>query len=221
VTAPHPRVDLPRVRAELGAAVLADIMDGFGHRAQCLAAGIGPLQPDTVLAGFAFPVLVQRVFDVPADPYRGLMRALDEIGPDEVFVTPTGRVADTAVWGELLSTVSQLRGAAGALTDGLVRDTSAIRELGFPVLCAGVIPYDSKGRMEIVAHRVPCLIDGVRIAPGDLVVGDGDGIVIVPRDLIDSVLPAAFAKRAGENQFLESVRNGMSASQAFDLHGVL
>lgn len=217
----HLPVDLARVRAELGTALLADTLDAQGYRAQCLAAGIAPLQPDTVLAGFAFPVLVQRVYDVPDDPYRGLVRALDDIGRDEVFVTPTGRATDTAVWGELLSTVSSVRGAAGALTDGLVRDSAAIRALGFPVLAAGTLPYDSKGRMEIVAHRVPCRIDGVRIAPGDLVVGDGDGVVVVPRAAVTDVLTAAFVKRSGEDEFRRSVLDGMSATQAYARHGVL
>lgn len=214
-------IDLDRVRAELTAALVSDCLDALGYRTQCLALGIEPLADDMVLAGFAFPVAIRRMWDVPADPFRGLVSALDAIAPDEVFVTPTARATDLAVWGELLATTSQRRGAAGALTDGLVRDSQAIRRLGFPTFAAGTIPYDSKGRHEIVAHRVPCAIDGVRIEPGCLVVGDADGVVVVPPDLIEVTLDAAYAKRRDEARFRAAVTNGMSATAAFDSFGVL
>lgn len=216
-----PNVDLQRVRAELTAPLLSDVLDARGLRRQALGTGIGPLDPDSVLAGYAFPVALQRVYDVPADPFRGLVSALDAIGTDEVFVTPTARAVDIAVWGELLSTVSRARGAAGALTDGLVRDTRQIRGLGFPVFSAGTIPYDSRGRHEIVAHRVACEIDGVRIEPGDLVFADSDGAVVVPAGLVDDVVDAAFAKRDGEHRFRDAVLGGMSATAAYERFGVL
>lgn len=214
-------IDLVAVRAELSAAVISDVLDAAGLRHQCLAAGLQPLDPDTVLAGYAFPVAIQRVYDVPADPFRGLVSALDAIGPDEVFVTPTQRATDIAVWGELLSTASGRRGAAGTITDGLIRDTRAIRELGFPVVSAGTIPYDSRGRHEVIAHRTPCVIDGVRIEPGDLVVADSDGVVVVPSELIESTVAAAFVKRSSEREFRAAVADGMLATAAFERFGVL
>lgn len=214
-------IDLPRVRAELTAPLICDVLDSIGLRQQALGAGIAPLETSTVLAGYAFPVAIQRVYDVPADPFRGLVTALDAIGADEVFVTPTARARDIAVWGELLSTVSRARGAAGALTDGLVRDTRQIRELGFPVFSTGTIPYDSKGRHEIVGHRITCTIDGVRIEPGDLVFADSDGVVIVPGGHAEEVVTAAFLKRRSEHLFRDAVLAGRSATAAYDEYGVL
>ncbi|MFD6175518.1 MULTISPECIES: RraA family protein [unclassified Isoptericola] len=214
-------VDLGLVRSQLGSAVLSDVLDAHGLRRQCLAAGLAPLGPDDVVAGWAFPVALQRVSDVPDRPFRGLVTALDAIGPDEVFVTPTARATDIAVWGELLSTACTARGAAGAITDGLVRDTRQVRELGFPVISAGTIPYDSLGRHEIVAHGVACQIDGVRIEPGDLVVGDADGVVVVPARLAGQAVAEAAAKRQGEREFRAAVAAGMPATEAFATFGVL
>lgn len=214
-------IDLDLVRRELGSAVLSDTLDSRGLRHQCLAAGIAPLEADTVLAGYAFPVTIRRVFDVPETPFEGLVTALDAIGQDEVFITPTQRAKDIAVWGELLSTACQVRGAAGAITDGFVRDTRQVRSLGFPVFSAGTIPYDSMGRHEIDQHRVPCVIDGVRIEPGDLVVADSDGVVVVPSGMAHEIVEAAWAKRSSELEFRQAVADGMPASVAFRTFGVL
>lgn len=214
-------IDLRLVKSELGSAVLSDVLDSIGLRSQCLATGLAPLDPDLVMAGYAFPVTIQRMFDVPDTPFAGLTAALDSIGPDEIFITPTQRARDIAVWGELLSTACIARGAVGAITDGLIRDTRQIRELNFPVMSAGTVPYDSMGRHEIIDHRVPCVIDGVRISPGDLVVADADGVVVVPARVADSVVTAGLKKRSSEKEFRQAVADGMLASTAFRTFGVL
>src|SRR5665647_3184156 len=141
--------------------------------------------------------------------------------PGGVFVTPTGRATDIAVWGELLSTAAQRRGAAGAVTDGLVRDIRGIRKLGFPVWSTGRIPYDSMGRHEVVAHRVPAVIDGVVIEPRDLIVADDDGVVVVPQALTGQIVEAAAQKRASERAFRTAVSDGIGATEAFRRFGVL
>ena len=218
---PSIQLDLDAIRQHLNSAVISDCLDALGLRSQCLGSGICPLEPDHVIAGYAFPVRIERVDTVPPHPFRGLVAALDAIGPDEVFVTPTGRATDIAVWGELLSTACKRRGAAGAVTDGLIRDIRAIRRLGFPVAAAGAIPYDSMGRHEVVAHRVPATIDGVHITPGDLMVADVDGVVVVPAQHAAQVVRAALEKRAAEHEFRAAVADGMGATAAFAKFGVL
>ncbi|MDR1512483.1 MAG: RraA family protein [Propionibacteriaceae bacterium] len=213
--------DLEFIRANLYSAVLSDCLDAVGLRNQCLASGLQPLFPDQVMAGHAFPVAIERVSEAPEHPFRGLVAALDAIGPGEVFVTATGRAHDIAVWGELLSTAASRRGAAGAVTDGLIRDSRGIKRLGFPVWSAGTIPYDSLGRHEVVAHRVPVVIDGVAIEPGDLIVADNDGVVVVPQAIADDIVAAAVRKRASERQFKAAVSQGMGAAEAFAKFGVL
>jgi len=215
------RTLIEKARDHLGSAVVSDVLDAAGFRRQCLGPGLSPLERDHVIVGTAFPVAIQRVFDIPETPFAGLLAALDAIGPGDVFVTPTQRATDIAVWGELLSTASGRRGAVGAITDGLIRDTRAVRGLDFPVISAGTIPYDSKGRHEVVSHGAPCEIDGVRICRGDLIVGDSDGVVIVPQRLIDEVLGAALVKRSSEDEFRAAVADGMLATEAFHKFGVL
>jgi len=218
---PTPDVNLDAIRASLSTAVLSDALDAIGLRSQCLGTGLLLLEPGDMIAGYAFPVQIERVSQAPERPFLGLIAALDAIHPDEVFITPTGRARDIAVWGELLSTACLRRGAAGAITDGLIRDTKSIRQLGFSVASAGTIPYDSMGRHEIVAHRVPCTIDGVVITPGDLVVADMDGVVVVPRSVADEVVAAALTKRASEREFRAAVAAGTSAAEAFATYEVL
>lgn len=217
----RPNIDLAEIRRGLTSAVISDILDGLGRRHQCLGTGLAPLDSTTKLVGWAFNVAVERVQQIPATPFRGLVAALDSIGVDEVFITPTQRATDIAVWGELLSTTSLKRGAAGALTDGLVRDSAAIIALNFPVIAAGTIPYDSLGRHEIRGSVDRVVIDGIEIAAGDLVVGDRDGVVVVPVDMVEEVVHLARDKRRSEIAFRDAVAGGMPASQAFSTFGVL
>jgi regulator of RNase E activity RraA len=151
----------------------------------------------------------------------GLLKALDAIGRDDVFIKPSGRLHKSALWGELLSNACKFKGAAGALTDAPVRDVARTRALGFKVFGTGTWPLDINSRYEVVAHNVPGEIDGVEINPGDLVVGDVDGVVIVPNHLIPQVIAFVEEKNSGENLFRKAVKEGMSPSAAFAKFGVL
>jgi 4-hydroxy-4-methyl-2-oxoglutarate aldolase len=214
-------LDFEHLRHHLRSALVADVMDAMDLRDQCLAAGIVPLRSSDVLVGRAFTVAVVEA-DVPVvPPYQGLLRALDAIGLDEVFVFPTGRSSRAAVWGELVSTTCRARGAAGALTDGVVRDTERVRRLEFPVFAAGTRPLDVNGRLEITGHGLVAHIDGVRIRPGDLIVGDADGVAIVPVEVEAAVIERALEKDAREAEFRAAVADGMAPTTAFDRFGVL
>ena len=110
---------------------------------------------------------------------------------------------------------------AGALTDGPVRDTTRMRSLGFKVFGVQTSPLDINSRYEVVEHNVPAVIDGVLINPGDLIVGDIDGVVVVPKDAIAEVVHRVEEKNSGENLFRKAVRDGMPPSEAFAKYGVL
>lgn len=214
-------LDFENLRRRLRSALVADVLDGLGLRHQCLGPGIVPLRSGDILVGRAFPVTAIEV-DTPVEPpYQGLLRALDAIGRDDIFVYPTGRSSRAAVWGELVSTACLARGAAGALTDGLIRDTERIRALGFPVFARGTLPLDVNGRLEVVAHGTEALLDGVRIRAGDLIVGDADGVVVVPSDVETEAIELALAKDAREADFRSAVAAGTAPSVAFDKFKVL
>ena len=174
-----------------------------------------------VMMGFAFPVELEVVHAAPEVPYVGLLQALDAVGKDHVYVTPTNRLGHASLWGELLSTACKFKGVAGALTDGPVRDVTRMREMGFNVFGTGTSPLDINGRYEVIAHNVVGVIDGVTINPGDLIVADVDGVVVVPTKLIDEVVKRVEEKNSGESQFRKAVKEGMSPSAAFAKYGVL
>jgi 4-hydroxy-4-methyl-2-oxoglutarate aldolase len=214
-------LDFENLRRRLRSALVADVLDGMGRRQQCLGPGIVPLRSADILVGRAFPVTVIET-DTPIEPpYQGLLRALDAIAADDVFVYPTGRSSRAAVWGELVSTACLARGAAGALTDGLVRDTERIRALGFPVFARGTLPLDVNGRLEVVGYGADALLDGVPIRAGDLIVADADGVVIVPSEVEAEAVELALAKDAREADFRSAVAAGTTPSVAFNQFKVL
>jgi regulator of RNase E activity RraA len=213
--------EMLQLKSHLRSALVADALDAVGHRKQCFGGGIFPLQSNIVLVGRAFTVSAIPAEAPARPPYVGLLKALGEIRAGQVFVYPTSRSDRAAVWGELVSASCVAKGVAGIVTDGLVRDAARIRQLGFPVFCRGTLPYDVNGRLEVVDHGQVVEVDGVRIAPGDLVVADDDGIAVVPVDVEVEVIERALAKDALERRFREAVEHGASAQLAFERFDVL
>src|SRR4051812_34122012 len=157
------------VASALYSGVLSDACDAAGHRDRALGADIRPLDESTVLVGRAKTVVWAPMFHVPERPYDREIAAIDSLRPGEVFVMAVGRSPATVPSGALLSPSALAPGGRGAVLDGLVRDARAIRALGLPVFCTGRRPYDSCGRGIVVDADVPIVLDGVAIAPGDLV----------------------------------------------------
>lgn len=185
-------------------------------------ADIRPLSLAHRLAEPAFPVRSVAALEIaPAQPYERLLAAVDELPPAAVFVFATARSDAAGGWGELITTACLARGAAGALTDGLVRDVTRVLDSGFPVFSRGAIPYDSKGRIDVAGHGAPVAVDGVRIAADDVIVADADGVCVVPQALAPRVLELAADKQAGEGDFRAAVRAGTPVTDAFRAYGVL
>jgi len=202
-------------------ALVCDVLDSIGLRSQALGADISSLRHDRPLIGRAFTAVSCELDEIPDVPYEGLLRALDAVGDGDVFVLATGRTERSAMWGELLSTTCLARGVKGVVTDGYSRDTGQIAALGFPAYCRGTYPLDINGRSEVTDHGVPVVIDGVVVSPGDLIVADDDGVVVVPADVVDEVVVRALAKAQEEGAFREAVRDGMLPSEAYDRFKVL
>lgn len=126
-----------------------------------------------------------------------------------------------APWGELLTTAAMARGAAGCITDGLVRDIRNIRELRFPVFHGGIGRLTSKGRGKVIAIDVPVACGGVHVRPGELVMGDADGVVVVPADIERDCLLLALEKVEGEDRTREELLAGARLADVFARHGIL
>jgi regulator of RNase E activity RraA len=201
--------------------VVSDCLDAVGIRGNVMSAAIRPVYPAARLAGIAATVHATDVDGVPADPadhYKGIIAAVDALRPDEVMVVSTTR---GSVWGELMATASRYRGARGVVVDGHTRDVTALAELGFPTFCTGMSAADSLGRVEITAAGIPVECGGVAVRPGDLVIGDYDGVVVVPHEVADEVLARAEQKVAGENVVRAKLAAGMPVAEAFREYGVI
>lgn len=209
------------IERHLYSAVLSDACDAVGRRDRALLPDVRPLDPSRILVGRAKTVVWGPMFHVPERPYDQEIAAVDSLKPGEVFVMAVGRSDRIVPWGELLSTATVARGGRGAVLDGLVRDSSKIVEMGLPVFCTGRRPYDSCGRGTVLAFDVPVVIDGVDIAPGDLVFGDDDGVVIVPAEVEREVLERAWAKVDGENLTRDCLRAGLTLGEVYQKHGIL
>ena len=214
---------LAEIRDRLTTALLSDVLDALGYRNQALPPRIRPLDDASVMAGRARTALFMDVYEVTPgeNPYELEIALIDSLQQDEIPVFSCGGTGRIAPWGELLTTASLARGAAGALMDGLVRDIRAIRASGFPVFHGGIGPLDSKGRGKIVALDVPVEVAGVRICPGDLLFGDADGAIVVPQQVESQALAAAFEKLAGERSTLADLRAGQLLGQVYARYGIL
>jgi 4-hydroxy-4-methyl-2-oxoglutarate aldolase len=205
----------------LYAAVVADCLDRLGARSQVLDPRIRPLAADMKLAGYAATVRCVEVEAVPANSdhwYRGELQAVDALQPGDVMVVSTCR---GSYWGALLATASRHRGARGIVADAYTRDTLALIEMGFPTFAAGIHCADSLGRIDVDAAGVPIVCAGVEVAPGDLVLGDHDGVVVIPAALADETIALAEDKVAGENLVRQKLADGMSVADAFRTYGVI
>lgn len=218
-----PMID-PAALKPLSAAILSDVMDSLGLMRQAMKPFVRPLDDSLVLVGRARTGLYMPAYEVKdgENPYEVEIALVDDLKPGDVIVLacngPTDRIAP---WGELLSTAAVARKAAGCVTDGLVRDVRQIREMGFPVFHGGIGPLDTKGRARMVERdgRVEC--GGVSIDSGDLVFGDVDGVVVVPRHAESRVMELAQAKVRGENHTRDALRAGESLAAVFARLGIL
>lgn len=217
------------IRTELYTAVIGDIMDKMGLLHQFLPPEIQPLQKNMLIAGRAMTVLEADVLE--PNGYTGsnpilkkafglMLEALDDLKKDEVYIC-AGASPSYALWGELMSTRAMQLGAAGAVVNGYSRDTKGILELGFPTFSYGSYAQDQAPRGKVIDFRVPIEIAGVTINPGDIVVGDIDGVCIVPQHLEEEILSLAIEKARGEKLVQQKIQEGMSATEAFEKYGVI
>jgi regulator of RNase E activity RraA len=208
----------------LNAAVLSDTLDSLGLMQQAMRPFMRPLDDTLQLIGRARTGLYMPVYEhrEGENPYEVEIALVDDLKPGDVVVLacngPTERIAP---WGELLSTASAARGAAGCVTDGLVRDVKQIREMRFPVFAGGIGPLDTRGRARMVERDVTVSCAGARVQPGDLVFGDVDGVVVIPREAEPEVVKRALAKVQGENLSRDALRAGEKLADVFRRLGIL
>ena len=214
----------PEQLMPLSAAILSDIVDSLGLMRRAMRPFVRPLDDAQVMVGRARTGLYMPAYALREgeNPYEVEIALVDDLQPQEVVVLacngPSERIAP---WGELLTTAAQVRGAAGCVTDGLVRDVRQIRAMGFPVFHGGIGPLDTKGRARMVDRDVRVECGGVSIDPGDLVFGDVDGVVVIPRSHEHAVMDLALEKVRGEDNTRDALLQGESLANVFKRLGIL
>jgi len=205
---------------ELYTPVVGDILDDVGFTHQFLPQPIQPMREEMKVAGRAMPVVMIDVFGKQKKPFGLLTEALDQLQPGEVYLASGGEMR-CAYWGEILTATAKKRGAVGAIINGFHRDTPKVLEQSWPVFTRGRFAQDSSVRTQVVDYRCPIEVGQVTVQPGDLVFGDLDGVVIVPRKVEAEVIERALAKARGEKLVRKEIEAGMSSTAAFKKYGIL
>jgi len=214
-------ITLPMIRQAFTSAVVSDALDAEGYPRQSPRVPIMPLTVNTALVGRCKTTLWAEMAHPDPKPYELELRAFDSCKPDEVIIAAANGSLRSGVWGELLATAAQNTECVGVIVDGAVRDVRQMRAMGFPCFARATIVYDSKDRQRVIDLDVPVEIDSVRFSPGDLVIADEDGIVVVPRAVEANVVRRAWEKVHAENRVRDAIRGGMKAATAFETFGVL
>ena len=177
--------------------------------------------PGATVAGYALTVHVVEVEAIPADRdawYRGEIQAVDSQQEGDVMVVSS---SSGSYWGELLATASRVRGARGIVGDCYARDIATLVEMRYPTFVAGALAYDSLGRIDVKAVGVPIECAGVTVHSGDMVIGDDDGVAVIPRGVAEEVVRLAEEKASSENVVRDRLLEGMPVAEAFRTYGVL
>ena len=224
---------LALMKERLYTPVVGDILDQMGFAHQFLPAAIRPLAAQVPvqqltnapgenwlkLAGFACTVLENDIYGAPKKPFGYMTEALDQLRPNDVYIATGAR--HSALWGELLTASAKARGAVGAVLDGYSRDTPMVLEQDFPVFCTGTWAQDSSIRTYVFDYRCDIEIGQVTVHDGDVIFGDVDGVLVIPRAIAPEVIERALEKAATEKTMRRAIENGMLVIEAFERFGVL
>lgn len=209
------------MRDKLKAAVISDVLDRLGAREQAMRADIRPVYQGAIVVGRAYTVLTANIFQVIGDTYKGEIEAVDSLKSNDIMVVCTNRSTHTCFWGELLSTAARARGARGIVIDGYTRDVAQITAMQFPTFATGMSVVDSAGRSIVVDHGCPVNCGDVLVNTGDIVFGDIDGVVVIPKELEKEVIPLALEKVGKENLTRNELLKGAMLKDAYAKYRVL
>ena len=193
----------------LSTAEISDALDALKLPGSAL--GIRPVAGPAKLFGFAFTV---RFAPIDRSSPGTVGDFIDTLKPGIVAVLDNGGRLDCTVWGGILSRLAAHKGLAGTVIHGVCRDTAEADEVAYPLYAHGRFMRTGKDRVQVEAYEQPVTLGDVRVCPGDLVVGDADGIVVVPRARLQDVLARALETRVVEEQILAAALAGMPLAEA-------
>lgn len=188
---------------------VSDAMDRLGIAAGCQ--GITAVVPGARTAGRAFTVK----YRVTGEIDRGTVGDfLDDVAPGQVVVLDNAGRMDCTVWGDIMTVIADRRGIAGTVIDGVCRDVPRIRELGYPLFSRGRYMMTGKDRVEVDGVDVPVSISGRQVRPGDIILADDSGVVVIPASRAEEILKIATDIEAVEQKIMKLVEKGLSLREA-------
>lgn len=194
--------------AKLETATLSDALDKLGIAGQCL--GIKPLDHRFRLAGRAFTLAYAPV----GHPVGTVGDFIDDVPEGQVVVIDNGGREDATVWGDILTFTANKRGLGGTVIDGACRDTHLALDLGYPMYSRSYSMRTGKDRVQLEATQVIVTIGDARVAPGDIVRGDSDGVIVIPQDREAEVLGTAEEIDAAEMRIRDAIASGLRLDEA-------
>ena len=194
--------------ARLDTATLSDALDRLGIVGQCYR--IKPRDSRFRLAGRAYTIL----YGPAANPPGTVGDYIDDVPPGGVVVLDNGGRTDATVWGDILTEIAHRRGLAGTVIDGVCRDVALCLNLGYPVYSKDHWMRTGKDRVQVESVNTPVNIGDARVQPGDLMRGDADGVLVIPRQHESAVLDAAEDIEQAEQRIRDATRAGMRLDEA-------
>lgn len=199
-------------------AAITDILEEYGLRNQWLGEEIKPLTPNMRAAGPAFTMRwVNDPVPLTDKERRYVGKLMDEMKPLMIPVIDTGKSKDSGYWGELMCTLCLEKGINGAVIDGGVRDPDYIMKLGvFNIFHTFICPHEANSRSRLESYQKPIFINGVKIRPGDFILAEIGGVVVIPQEIVFEVYEKASAKIAEESKKRQMIRDGFSYEDILD-----
>jgi len=202
--------------AKLDTCAVSDGMDRLGLKGATF--GVRPMWPCPKIVGRAVTMKIKPVGLDKSKQHLGT-QAIVAANPGDIIMIDNGGRPDTSCWGGLLSLAAQTKGISGVVIDGACRDVDESREVGFPVYARAAVPMTARGRVMEESFNREIEFAGVQVHPGDLVIADGSGIVIIPRAKEEEVVREAEAVTATEARMAEGIREGMSVLEVLERLG--
>ena len=208
---------LDNIKSHLTSAMLSDIMDDFGL--------------DGVLRGFKLNIPEKKIFGKAktlklralkdGEDFRGIYNALysyNTIIPNDIIIVEN-EISEFAYFGELNANLAIRAGASAAIVSGVTRDTTEVKKLGFPVFSKGSNCKDVRKRATMESYNKTIEVEGIKVSPNDLIFGDNDGIIVIPKKHEDKILKRVFEVIKTENNILVDIANGVDVDQLTKKHG--
>jgi regulator of RNase E activity RraA len=196
------------LRDKLTASLVSDALDAVGVREHSMQSEVHPIYQTAVVVGRAYPVQVVEIYDPNVGSFCDILDCVNSLKANDVLVMGCNGSMRASIWGNMLATAAKVRGASGMVCDGAIRDVNELTAMKFPSFAKGTSTLNARDRMMAINSGCPVNCGGVIINPGDIVFGDTDGVVVIPKELVPEVIPLALKRDADEAQLLDRLLKG-------------